>query len=212
LTRNASAPFDRDDLADPASAARALLGAHLVRISNRNVRKARIVETEAYWEEDPASHSFGGVTARTRIMFGPPGSAYVYRIHRVLCLNVVVGPEGRGEAVLLRAIEPIAGIAEMEVARASQTVGAREPRGVALTNGPGKLCQALDVTMDWYGTDLIEGRSLGQNGRLVLEARPPADFIRVGRSPRIGVSKAKEEMMRFYIKGNPWVSPRKGDE
>lgn len=227
LFRNAPVDFE---FADPATSARALLGSHLIRVLNGKARRVRIVETEAYGEEDPASHSFVGMTSRNRVMFGPPGTAYIYRIHRVVCLNVVVGPEGRGEAVLIRAVEPVSGVKEMEAARARQTVGHRIPRGVTLTNGPGKLCQALDVTLDWNGADLLGGPQDGADagmagsdvdtnpdpdpnpgrrcGSLFLELRSADEPFAIGCSPRIGISKAVQEPLRFFIKDNQWVSRR----
>src|SRR5690606_13575285 len=134
------AAFDlRENLLDTVRAAQALLGCVLVRTDGASVRRARIVETEAYLRYDPASHSFGRPTPRTLPMFGPPGHAYVYRIHRAICFNVVTAPEGVGEAVLIRAVEPLEGIEVMEEARRRRSVGRTPPARFGLCNGPGKL-------------------------------------------------------------------------
>ncbi len=112
-----------------------------------------IVETEAYHQEEPASHAYAGLTPRTRTLFGPPGRAYVYRSYGVhALLNAVCEPEGVGAAVLIRALEPTAGIREM-TARRSALLG-REAREYELCSGPGRLTQALGITLEENGTDL----------------------------------------------------------
>ncbi len=146
-----------------------------------------ITETEAYAGElDPASHSFRGRTPRNAAMFGPPGTLYVYRSYGIhWCMNVVVGEPGLAHAVLLRGGEPQDGLGTM-----------RERRGrtTDLTNGPGKLCQALGVTGDHDGSDLRVGpiRLLPGPG---LGGRP------VERTARIGISKATERLWRFVVVG-----------
>jgi DNA-3-methyladenine glycosylase len=146
-------------------------------------------------------------------MFGPPGRAYVYRIHRATCFNVVTGPEDLGEAVLIRAVEPLEGLALMELARRCGTVGRTIPVGFALTNGPGKLCQALDITLADYGSDLLEGPVCaagdGRASWLALEPRPSRRRVSVECSTRIGISKAQDAPLRFFVAGNPWVSVRR---
>ncbi len=176
----------------------ALLGCFLIRVLPQATLHAAIVETEAYLPDDPACHAFTGPTARNRSMFGPAGRAYVYRIHRSVCLNVVTGKEGSGQAVLVRAVEPVSGHTVMADLRAAATVGRSRPAGYALTNGPGKLCQALDIGIDLDGTDLVVGPEL----RLLARTRVPQ--VRV--SKRIGISKSRDLPLRFSIAGNPWVS------
>ena len=187
---------------DAGIAAPRLIGCELVRTVRGRVRRGRIVETEAYLPDDPASHSFRGLTERNRAMFGPPATAYVYRIHQVLCFNVVTGPRGQGEAVLIRAVQPLEGEDLMARARAAATQGSRPPSGFGLTNGPGKLCQALSITPRHDGQALLDPDAAPG---LRLEIRPAVAEIRT--SPRIGISKGVELPLRFFEAGNPWVSP-----
>jgi DNA-3-methyladenine glycosylase len=197
-----------DLLLETVRAAQGLLGCFLVRSDGTSVRRARIVETEAYLRDDPASHSFRGPTPRNQPMFGAPGRAYVYRIHRAICFNVVTAPEGVGEAVLIRAVEPLEGIEAMEEARRRRTVARTLPARSALSNGPGKLCQALDITLEDNGVDLL--RSVRASARrLWLEPRSTSERIAIERDVRIGISKAREEKLRFFIADNPWVSVRR---
>ncbi|MEZ4648483.1 MAG: DNA-3-methyladenine glycosylase [Candidatus Eisenbacteria bacterium] len=187
---------------DAEIAAPRLIGCELVRVERGRIRRGRIVETEAYLPNDPASHSFRGRTQRNLAMFGPPATAYVYRIHQVLCFNVVTGPEGRGEAVLIRALEPLEGVPVMEKARAAATQGRVPPRGFGLTNGPGKLCQALSITQGHDGRALLPPNAPPGLHLVIRDAVPD-----VGRSTRIGISKAVERPLRFFEIGNRWVSP-----
>jgi DNA-3-methyladenine glycosylase len=150
-----------------------------------------IVELEAYDQDDPASHSFRGRTARTASMFGPPGHAYVYRSHGVhWCLNLVCALDGRAEAALVRALEPTRGLEAM-----------RERRGVeaarALCSGPGKLCQALAVTRVHDGLPLDEPPF----ELLARRSKPP---LAVGT--RIGISQAVEQPWRYGLSGSPFLS------
>lgn len=157
----------------------------------------RIVEVEAYEPDDPASHSFRGLTPRNATMFGPPGHLYVYRIYGIhLCANVVTGPSGRGSAVLLRAIEPVDGAAVMAERRGVQRPG-------DLGSGPAKLCQALGISADHDGLDLLDP---GAGVRLA----PPPD--REDRSivsgPRIGITKAVDRPWRWGLADSPHLSRR----
>jgi DNA-3-methyladenine glycosylase len=153
----------------------------------------KIVEVEAYDQDDPASHGFRGLTTRTASMFGPPGHAYVYRSYGIhWCLNLVCAPEGRSEAALVRALEPTRGLEAM-----------RERRGLeperALCSGPGKLCQALGITRALDGLPLDEPPF----ELLAREDDPP---LAVG--PRIGITRAVEHPWRYGLAGSPFLSQR----
>lgn len=164
--------------------ARDLLGAVLVVERDGTLVAGRIKETEAYTADDPASHSFRGRTPRNVVMFGPPGHLYVYRSYGVhWCANVVTGSEGDGQAVLLRAVDPLEGADEMLRRRG------RRP----LADGPGKLCQAFGLDGDDDGADLC-----GQGPIRILDdgAGQLVDPI-VG--PRIGITKAVDTPWRFRI-------------
>ncbi len=152
----------------------------------------RIVETEAYLgQQDPASHAFRGPTPRSAIMFGPVGKAYVYLSYGVhYCLNVVAHPPGQAGAVLIRALEPLKGIEEMI---------ARRKRRDHLTDGPGKLCQALAIDDGYNGVDLLDGSSLR-----LEPSWAPDEFVACG--PRVGISVATEREYRFWLEKNPQVS------
>ncbi len=143
----------------------------------------RIVEVEAYRQDDPASHTFRGRTPRNSVMFGPPGHLYVYFTYGMHhCANVVTGPEGDGAAVLIRALEPVAGLDLMCERRRG-----RRP----LADGPAKLCQALAIVLDHNGVDLCEDSPVGLFDDGVA---PPSDPL-VG--PRVGISKAIEVPWRW---------------
>ena len=150
-----------------------------------------IVEVEAYHHTDPAAHSYIGMTERNAVMFGPPGFAYVYRSYGIhWCLNFVCEEAGSASAVLVRAIEPVAGIAAMQRRR-----GLKEPR--ALCSGPGKLAEALAVSIRHNGLAL-------DRPPFELRARPAAPEIVTG--PRIGITKAVERPWRYGLKGSPFLS------
>jgi DNA-3-methyladenine glycosylase len=153
----------------------------------------RIVEVEAYDQDDPASHSFRGRTARTASMFGPAGHAYVYRSYGVhWCLNLVCGEEGRAEAALIRALQPTRGLEAM-----------RERRGLeaerALCSGPGKLCQALGITRAQDALALDEPP-------FELLARESEATVAVGT--RIGITRAVDQLWRYGLAGSPFLSRR----
>ena len=150
-----------------------------------------IVEVEAYHHEDPAAHGFNGRTARNAAMFGPAGHAYVYRSYGLhWCLNFVCGPEGVANAVLIRALEPLAGIAAMQARRDMQDVR-------LLCAGPGRLCEALAVTRAHDSLPLDQPP-------FRLLARPNKVDIAVGR--RVGITKAAEKPWRYGLAGSRFVS------
>jgi DNA-3-methyladenine glycosylase len=161
--------------------ARDLLG----KVIRHGSASARIVETEAYLGTgDAAAHSARGPTPRTRVIFGPPGHAYVYLIYGMhYCLNIVAEPEGVAGCVLVRAVEPN-----------------NAAPGIALpSNGPGKLTRALGITLQHYGVDLTRGP-------ITLHEPSDRDGFEIGISPRIGISQAAELPLRFFIRGNGFVS------
>jgi DNA-3-methyladenine glycosylase len=167
--------------------ARELLGKTLVHQDNGLRRAGRIVEAEAYVSDrDLACHASKGLTPRTEVLFGPPGRAYVYFIYGMYyCFNVVTQPEGVAAAVLVRAIEPTDGI----------------PPGLK-TDGPGKLCRALGITLSQNCEDLL-------GDRVYLEESPTLPPSRIRRGPRIGVDYAGPwagKPYRFWVRGNPFVS------
>ena len=180
----------------------ALLGHFLLRNTPHGIAGGAIVETEAYLRNDPACHSFGGESARNRSMFGPPGHAYVYLIYGYhFCVNAVCQPAGVGEAVLIRAISVDFGEPWM---RRQREVHKREE----LTNGPAKLCEALDINRALDGVDLCDPASdlyVGENPAVaeLLQTHGP-----IVRSPRIGITKAAELPLRFYLRESPFVSRR----
>lgn len=182
--------------------AKELLGTLLVRRIGRTLLSGIIVETEAYRQDDPASHSYRGITDRTRVMFGIGGHLYVYFTYGMHhCANVVTGPDGRGEAVLIRAVEPVSGIERMAVNRAKDVKSGRRSELISLTNGPGKLAQAFALTREHSGADLTDGSIFIAEGERIPRKRIVA-------ATRIGISVAQEQPWRFYIDGNEWVSKK----
>jgi DNA-3-methyladenine glycosylase len=154
-----------------------------------------IVETEAYLGgEDLAAHSARGITDRTRVIFGPPGHAYVYFIYGMYeCLNLVCEPAGKPGCVLIRALEPVAGLDVMQQRRPA----ARKPEQLA--SGPGKLTLAMAITRAQNGADVTRGD-------LVVRAPAAPRPIDVAVSPRIGITKCADLPLRFFVRGNRFVS------
>lgn len=151
----------------------------------------RIVETEAYDHEDPASHSYSGPTKRNAVMFGPPARLYVYRSYGIhWCLNFVCGAKGHGAGVLIRAIEPASGLDVMRDRRGLENIR-------LLCAGPGRLCQALAITGEHNGMHIDAPP---------FQLMPPAGPVSVVTGPRIGISKAMDVPWRFGLAGSPFLS------
>ena len=194
---NALSPLPRSFYDRPTlEVTRELLGKTLWRRTAEGVVAGIIVETEAYVSAvDAAAHGYRGKTPRTAVMYGPPGHAYVYFAYGMhSCLNCVTEAPGTGAAVLIRAAQPVEGLALMR---------ARRPAGTPdrdLARGPGRLCQAFALTRADDGADLI-------GERLWIAATPAwsADAP-YATSPRIGISRAVDLLWRFYMPGSPWVS------
>ncbi len=171
----------------------------------RGERVGRIVEVEAYrGEEDPASHAFRGMTARNAVMFGPPGRLYVYFTYGMhWCSNIVCGPDGLARAVLLRAVEPLEGIEQMESARVSGGGVVRSLRELA--RGPARLCQAYSIDGSDNGADIVSGDS----GIVIAnDGVPPPE--EPGVSGRVGIKDAADYPWRFFVTGNAYVCPPPG--
>ncbi len=192
---------------DPRRVARALLGKLLIRKTRRGILAGRIVETEAYLGTgDAAAHSAAGRTARNAVLFGPPGYAYVYFIYgNHYCLNVSCLPDGVAGGVLFRAFEPVEGIKQMAEARGIELPKDSELWKISLlkkiSSGPGRMSEALDVTRE------------RDNGKSLVSARSDLGIVddgyrvrRVTVTPRIGIVKAADELLRYFIAGNPFVS------
>lgn len=202
-----------DFLENPSDvAAPLLLGCTLTRTITLNGEKhklvARIVETEAYDQDDPASHAFGGPSDRNAAMFGPAGHLYVYVSYGMHhCCNVVCGPEGFGSGCLVRAVEPLESVEVMRELREAGRAGKEQAERARkhplklrdLTNGPGKVCAALGIDKELYGHELTVEP-------LVLEFAPLLPRETIGRSPRVGISKNIDAQKRFFIEGNEFVS------
>jgi DNA-3-methyladenine glycosylase len=173
--------YDRDTI----RVAHELLGKLLVRRVDGTERVGRIVEVEAYLgPHDLAAHTSKGITPRTKVMYGPPGYAYVYLIYGMHhCMNVVTEADGTGAAVLLRALEPVANLSNN-------------------TKGPGRLCKAMSIDRSHYGHDLL-------SDDFFLADAPVTPASQIVERPRIGVDYAGEwagKLLRYYIEGNPYVS------
>ena len=177
--------------------ARALLGKKLVRTTNEGVTAGYIVETEAYMGKiDPAAHSYKGLPERVKVQYGPQGMSYIYMIYGVhYCFNITTGPLGRPEAVLIRALEPCEGLDIMRARR-------KREKAIELCSGPGKLCRAMNITKEQYGTDLCNVHS----GLFITEGFTPEKTL---ASKRINIDyagEARDWLWRFTIEGNPYIS------
>jgi DNA-3-methyladenine glycosylase len=184
--------------------ARELLGHFLIRNTPKGLCGGAIVETEAYLVGDPACHAAPGLTNRNRVMFGHPGHAYVYLIYGFhFCVNAVCRPAGIAEALLIRAVEATFGETMMSLHRPASK--RRE-----LSNGPGKLCEAMNITRSLDGADLCDAHS-----ELFIAENPELKKFRKEKGPmitttRVGITKAAELPLRFYLDGSEFVSRRDG--
>lgn len=190
-----SPPLPRDFyIGDTVEIARSLVGCILVRRELEDVLVGRIVEAEAYLQDDPACHSFRGLRPRNAVMFGPAGHAYIYFTYGMhWCLNAVTQPEGRGDAVLIRALEPLQGLDVM-----------RRNRGVddlkRLTRGPGCVTQALGLGKAENGEPL--------DGQIISIHAPDSPVGEIIAGPRVGLTVAIDQPWRFFVAGSPFVSRR----
>ncbi len=181
---------------DTTELARFLIGKFVVRVLDDGVAGGRIVETEAYTIGDAAGHAYRGMTPRNRALFLERGHAYVYIAYGIsFMLNVSSEAPGVGAGVLIRAIEPTDGIAIMQRNRGTQRVG-------DLARGPGRLCAALEIDRGLDGSDLCRQGALwlGSDGRAPDE---------IGQGVRIGITRAADSPLRFYVRGNRFVSGRR---
>jgi DNA-3-methyladenine glycosylase len=172
-----------------------LIGGEIERVIGTKVMRGKIVEVEAYDQSDIASHSYRGVTTRNAVMFGKSGSAYVYFTYGMHhCLNVVVGREGEGSAVLIRALEPLAGESIMKKNRSVTST-------INLLNGPAKLCQALAIDKN------LNGHVLSREP-LRLKLNEPLSKTQIGFSSRIGIHESKNNKLlwRVFLKSSPFLS------
>ncbi len=194
---------------DPRVVSRELLGKIIVRRQGRKFLAGRIVEVEAYLgaqDGDAAAHAAAGRTPRNDVLFGPPGHAYVYFIYGAhYCLNISCLPEGEAGCVLIRALEPVAGLPEMAKARGLEDMDFDSVRDLRkLASGPGKLCAALGISRARdNGKDMVSPRS---------DLRVMEDGFRTGRiavTPRIGIVKSAGLLLRYVIEGNEFVSASK---
>lgn len=182
---------------DTIQIARSLLGKLMVHLSPDGCTSGIIVETEAYLsKDDPACHAARGKTKRNAAMFGPPGRAYVYFIYgNYYCFNVVTNIEGVGEAVLVRALQPLKGLELMQKRRGKLLKPAH------LANGPGKLCTAMGVTRE-HNTASLQGPALFITAGIKIQS------TLIGSSGRIGIKQGQDKPWRFFIKGNSFLSRR----
>lgn len=179
---------------DTITVAKDLLGCLLVHYSPGGLTVGRIVETEAYIQGDPACHANRGMTKRNRPMFGPPGNVYIYFIYGMYyCFNVVTTEEGIGEAVLIRALEPLKGIHLMQARRNKEKL-------TDLCSGPAKLVQAMGISKDYNDTSL-------KGDRFFIAARD-IPRPRLVITTRVGIREGADLLYRFYISGNKYISKK----
>jgi len=189
------APIDREFyVRNTLDVARHTLGKLLVRVQNGVCLSGRIVEVEAYiGEDDPACHARFGRTERNDVMYGVGGFSYVYFIYGMYnMLNIVTEAEGYPAAVLIRALEPVVGIDDMRARRSVKS-------DVDISNGPGKLCRAMDIGTSHSGLDMTRGE--------LFVANLEWDTFHIGESPRIGIKNGLDRKWRFFVKGNRYVTP-----
>jgi len=173
-----------------------LLGKILVRKIENEIIAGKIVEVEAYLgENDPAAHASAGCTERTKVLYGEPGNAYIFKIRGYHCLNAVTEEVGSPGCVLVRAVEPLMGIERMRKFR-----GSHIKRDIDLTNGPAKLCQAFDIDLNLYGVDLTSGDST------LFICGDLNEKFEIETTKRIGITKAADWKLRYNIKDNSFVS------
>ena len=199
---------------DTITLAKKLLGCELVHESEEGTTSGMIVETEAYLEIDAASHAFRGKTARNEAMFGQAGTAYIYLIYGIYeCFNVVSNEFGKGEAVLIRALQPVFGIELMEFRRKIQDTRSKkkdqnlktyDPRLKTknLCNGPGKLVQAMGISRMQNGV-FLDGKLFIKPSQDVAGGEPHYQIV---TTKRIGIKKDADLPLRFYLEGNEFVS------
>lgn len=180
--------------------AKQLLGKVLVKIERGKILAGKIVEVEAYdGALDKAAHTFTGKTKRNYIMFNEGGFFYVYFTYgNHFCCNVVTGKKNQGTAVLIRAVEPVAGIEMMIKNRYGREL-LNDKEKYNLTSGPGKVCQAMAITRKHYGLDLT-------GDKIYILEQPKINSGKIVKAKRIGIKKSAELPWRFYIKDNPFVS------
>lgn len=167
-------------------------------MQGRDLLAVKLVEVEAYFQEDPASHSFSGPSRRNAVMFEEGGLCYVYLSYGIhYCVNVVTGRKHHGDAVLIRAVEPLFGLRFLCENRGFPYT---EAPPFALLNGPGKLTEALGINPAY------NGRSFRDKDFKLIDLGISLEEEEIGESPRIGISKAKDELLRYFIRSSPWVS------
>jgi len=193
--------YDRD----PRRVSRELLGKILVRRAAHSLLAGRIVETEAYLGlNDPAAHAAAGRTPRNLVLWGPPGRAYVYFIYgNHYCLNVSCLPEGDAGCVLIRALEPLAGLEAMARNRGiDPSALATTAQLRTLTSGPGRLCEAFSITRSRDNDSDVTDR----DSPLFIAGAPPLSRSRIAATRRIGITKAADQKLRYIVRDNPFVS------